>query len=106
MALWRKDSLRGFLFMHRWRKVWEYLILLGASVIGFAVGVVLHNVFYGFGKVTADITVLHYLFEFLHVAFFLIAIFVCPAGLLVGVVGSIVMAVVNFKKRRSAEKIK
>ena len=78
-------------FFHSWRKLWKFLILLGASAIGFPLCAYLHNYCYAFGIMTADIIVLHYLFELLHVAFFLIAIFVCPAFFLVGAVGSAVM---------------
>lgn len=78
-------------FVHTWRKLGKFLILYGVSVVGFALGVFLHNYCYALGIMTADIIVLHYIFELLHVAFFLIAIFVCPAFFLVGAVGSAVM---------------
>ena len=84
--------------VHSWRKVWKYLVLLGGSVVGFGLGVLLHNFCYGLSKLTADIFVLHYLFEVLHVAFFLITVLVCPAGVLVGAAGSIIMAIMNFKR--------
>jgi len=88
-------------FVHAWRKVMYFLILSGASLVGFFVFVVLHNVFYGLGQISADIIVLSQLLEFSHVAFFLIAIFICPAGLLIGAVGSVVTAIMYFKKRRT-----
>ena len=91
--------------VHSWRKVWKFLILLGASVIGFAIFAILHNVFYALAEVTSNIVLLHYLFEFLHAACFLIAIFVGPGGFLVGAVGSVVMAVINFKRRQSCETV-
>jgi hypothetical protein len=87
-------------FVHTWRKVKYFLILLGASVVGFAVFVVLHNLFYAFAELTSDIIVLNRSLEFLHAAFFLVAIFVCPAGLLIGAIGSVVMAVIYFRKKR------
>lgn len=76
----------------------KFLILTGASAVGFFVFSVLHNLFYAFGILTEHIIVLKYLMEFLHVASFLIAIFVCPIAFLVGVVGSIVMFIKNKKK--------
>ena len=77
-------------FVHTWRQVKSFLILLGASLIGFPLFVVLHNLFYGLGQVAADIIVLGILLEFLHVVFFLVAIMVCPPGVLIGAVGSVV----------------
>jgi len=87
-------------FVHAWRKVKYFLILLGASVIGFAVFAVLHNVFYALAEISSDIVVLSQVLKFLDVASFLVAIFVCPAGLLIGAIGSVVMAVIYFKKKR------
>ena len=86
--------------VHGWRKVWKYLVLLGGSVVGFGLGVLLHNFCYGLSKLTADIFVLHYLFEVLHVAFFLITVLVCPAGVLVGAAGSIITAIMKFKRNK------
>ena len=57
-----------------------FLILTGASAVGFFVFVVLHNAFYGLGTATKEIFVLNYLIEGLDIAFFLIALFVCPIG--------------------------
>lgn len=82
-------------FVHRWRKLKSFLILLGASIIGFLVFVILHNVFYAFAEIAVDITILNYLLEFLHAVFFLIAVLVCPTGLLIGTIG---IAAVFFKK--------
>lgn len=88
-------------FVHFWRRVKYFLILVGASAVGFFVFALSHNVFYGLGIMASDIIVLHHLLEVLHVASFLIAIFVCPAGFLVGVVGSAVTVITCFKKRRT-----
>jgi hypothetical protein len=78
-------------FVHGWRSAKKFLILAGGSVVCFVVGAVLHNVLYGLGELAADIAVVHYGCEFLHVAFFIVAVFFCPAGFLVGVGGGIVM---------------
>ncbi len=72
-------------------KLKKYLILTGASSAGFPASVLLHNFFYGLGIIAANITVLRYLMEGLHAAFFIIAIFVCPIGFIVGAIGSIVI---------------
>ena len=85
-------------FVGAWRKVKYFLILLGASAVGFFVFALLHNVFYGLGIMASDIIVLHHLLEGLHVVSFLIAIFVCPAGFLIGALGSVVTVVTYFKK--------
>ena len=71
----------------------KFLLLTGACATGFFISVFLHNMFYALGIMVGHITVLKYLMEFIHMAFFLIAIFICPLGFLVGVVGSIVMFV-------------
>ena len=72
-------------------KLKKYLILTGVSSVGFLVSVLLHNFFYGLAIITANITPLKYLMEGLHVAFFLIGIFACPIGFVVGTVGSIII---------------
>lgn len=83
-----------------WKRTKMFLILLGASVVGFIVFVVLHNVFYGLTILTSHITALSHLMEVFHVAFFIIAVFLCPAAFLVGVIGSIVLAIKG--RRRQA----
>jgi len=86
-------------FAHGWRGLRRFLVLLGASLVGFPVCVVLHNLFYGLGELAAGIIILSPLLEFLHAVFFLIAVLVCPAGFLIGAVGSIVIGIKYFKKR-------
>ena len=83
--LTRKEETEG--------KLQKLLILTGASAAGFFVFVVLHNVFYALGVITSDIIILRYLTEILHVVFFLMAIFACPLGFLIGAIGSIVILV-------------
>ena len=90
-------------FVHTWRRVKNFLILLGASFIGFFLFVVLHNLFYALGEMASGIVVLGPVLAFFEVVFFLIAIFVCPPGFLIGAVGSVVMAVIHFKRERISE---
>ena len=78
-------------FVHTWRKVKYFLVLTGASLIGFFLFAVLHNVFYGLGQMAADLVVLKYLLDSLNVVSFLVAILLCPAGLLLGAIGSVIM---------------
>jgi len=77
-------------------KLKKFLMLTGASAAGFFIFALLHNIFYGLEQVTSHITVLSYSMKAFEVIFFLIAIFACPIGFLVGVIGTIVM----FNKKR------
>lgn len=90
-------------FVHGWRKVKYFLILLGGSVIGFAVFAVLHNVFYALAEISSDIVVLSQMLKFLDAASFLVAIFVCPAGLLIGVIGGMLTMAAHFKQRQAQQ---
>ena len=80
-------------------KLKKFLILTGASAAGFFVFALLHNIFYALGQVASHITILSYLMKALEVIFFLTAIFACPIGFLIGVIGTIVM----FNKKRKSE---
>ena len=71
----------------------RFLILMGASLAGFFVFVLLHNAFYGLAIITSHITVLSRLMEGFRVASFIIAIFICPIGFVAGAVGSVVLFV-------------
>ena len=71
----------------------KFLILTGASAAGFFVSILLHNAFYGlfiywFGEGFWERVGLGD-----EPFFFILAIFVCPIGFLVGMVGSIVLAI-------------
>ena len=68
-----------------------FLILTGASAGGFFIFVFLHNAFYALNMITSHIIMLNYLTEILHVAFFIIAVLICPLGFLIGLLGSIVL---------------
>ena len=72
-------------FTHNYKKAGSYLLLGVFSMAGFAVSVLLHNVFEAIG---GEGTIL----GIVGAMFFLIAIFICPACLVVGIVGSIVKA--------------
>ena len=79
--------------VRNWRELKKFLILLGASFAGFFVFVLLHNALYGLVYVMMlnrpDLD---------EPFFFILAVFVCPIGFLVGAVGSIVLFI---KKRRA-----
>lgn len=72
-------------------KIRKFLILTGASSTGFFIGILLHNVFYALGIVAGHIAPLRFLAEALHVAFFIIAVLICPLGFLIGAIGSIII---------------
>ena len=91
-------------FVHFWRSVKYFFILLSTSLVGFFVFVVLHNVFYGLGEMAADTNILGQLLEFFHAVFFLIATLVCPAGFLIGVVGRVATTIAYFEKKRVCNK--
>ncbi len=74
----------------------KFLILTGGSAVGFFISVMLHNFLYALGIISENIFILKQLFEVLNVAFFLIAIFVCPITFLIGFIGTIVLF---FKKK-------
>ncbi len=78
-----KEKVKG------WLKF--FLLLTGLSASGFFLFVVLHNFFYALNIIWTDITILRHLTEWLHVAYFLIAVFVCPVTFLIGLIGSIIL---------------
>jgi hypothetical protein len=87
-------------FVHPWRSSRQFRYFLYASFLGFFILVVVHNVFEvvagrmsGPGFVVAALQVIQ-------VAAFLIAVLICPPGLVIGAVGAVVMAI---RSRRRAE---
>ena len=86
------------------RKLKKYLILTAASIAGFVICVILHNVTY---------VLLIYLFgedfwDKIGISdepfFFLLAIVVCPVLFLIGVVGSIVLIIKKIINLSAAKK--
>jgi hypothetical protein len=84
--------------VYRWRRPKSFLLLFALSALGFVVFAILHNVFYAIGE-SVDIAWVQALMEALSVGAFLIAILLCPAGILVGLVGWI--AVLNRTRKES-----
>lgn len=74
-------------------KLKAFFLLTAASSTGVFVFILLHNGFYALATVWGHITVLVPALEFLHAAFFIVALIVCPLGFLVGAVGSIVLRI-------------
>jgi hypothetical protein len=85
-----KENIKG--------KLKKFFLLTGISALGFFACIILHNFFYALGILSENIPVLPYLMEFLHAAFFLIGIIVCPLGYLVGLIGSFVLIKKSGKK--------
>ncbi len=67
-----------------------FLLLTGASTVGLPVSIFLHNAVGG-------------LFNIEEPVFFIMAIFVCPIGFLVGAVGTIVLAIKNKQVKQSSQ---
>lgn len=81
----------------------KFLLLTGASATGFFVSILLHNAIYGlfiywFGADFWDRISLGD-----EPFFFIVAIIICPIGFLVGVVGSIVLAIKSKQTKHPAE---
>jgi len=72
-----------------------FFLLTAASAAGVFIFVLLHNGFYALATVADQIPVLGTGLEFLHAAFFIVALIVCPLGFLTGAVGSIVLRIKN-----------
>lgn len=75
-------------FTHNWKRVKPYIYLMLFSLLGFVISAILVNVFVTIGGEGTFLGIFT-------AVFFIIALFICPACLLVGIVGSIVK---SFKK--------
>ena len=71
-------------------KVKGFLLTCGCAAVGFLAGVLLHNLFYALGSMTAS-AFLGGLLGFLEGIFFILAVLLCPLGLLVGIVGTLIL---------------
>ena len=72
------------------KRLRRFLILTGASSAGLTVFSALHNAFYGLAELASKWPVLKHAAGGLEVAFFVVAVCVCPIGYIVGVLGSTV----------------
>jgi hypothetical protein len=86
-------------WVHPWRSVKRFLILLGASLLGFPVAAVLHNLFYALAELAAEFVGLAQVLGFLDGVFFLIGVLVCPPGILVGAVGAAATAILRARRK-------
>jgi hypothetical protein len=88
-------------FVHPLRTSKQFRYILYASGIGFIISVVLHNVLEGIASKAGETSWTYDLIEGTGVAFFLIAILVCPIGLLVGAIGA---AITSSRERSLGKK--
>jgi len=72
-------------------KLRVFLLLAGLSAVAPLVFSILHNLFYALAEVSKNVTLLKYLFEFLHGASFIIALLVAPVAFIAGAVGSLML---------------
>ena len=85
-------------FVHPWRTARQYRLLLFASMLGFVLFAILHNVFDALATLSANVRGLHGLLIALDVGAFLIAILACPPAFFVGAIGSIAMFIRNRRR--------
>lgn len=84
-------------FAHRWREPRKFFFLLGLSFLSFIVFAVLHNVFYAIGE-GSNVSWVTSLMDVLHIGSFLVAVLICPPGILVGLIGYFIA---GFRARKS-----
>jgi hypothetical protein len=85
-------------FVHPWRTSRQFRRLLYASALGFVVFGLLHNVFEAIASNLGGSGLIHDLLNGAGGALFLIAVLVCPPGLLVGAVGAVIMSIRNRRR--------
>jgi len=83
----------ALLFFALREKASRFLMLAGASAAGIVISILLHNFIYGLGIVWFGADFWDRIGLGDEIVFFFMAILVCPIGFLVGVVGSVVVAI-------------
>ena len=78
-------------FVHPWRSSKRFRNLIFASLLGFIVFAILHNVFEFIAWRAGGSGLVLGLLESISAAFFLVAVLLCPPALLVGAIGAVVM---------------
>jgi len=87
-------------FVHPLRNSKQFRYLVYTSGIGFILFAILHNVFEGISSKVGETSIAFSLLNGAGVASFLIAIFICPIGLLIGAIGAVIM---SSRERRSKQ---
>ena len=78
-------------FIHTWRKIRPFLILLLISSVAVPVFVVLHNIFFGIAELNSDARLLYEVLSFFDAMSFIIALIICPSGIVVGLGGALIL---------------
>jgi hypothetical protein len=91
-VFWLRKSITTTLKTRAWGKLKKFLLLTGASAVGFFISALLHNI-------------VGALFDIEEPVFFVMATIVCPIGFLVGVVGTIVLSIKNKPPKDSGQNI-
>lgn len=73
----------------------KFLLAAAICLTGFFVSVFLHNFFYALGVLTSGIPVIHFMFELLHGAFFIIGVIVYPAAFILITLAIIINAIIK-----------
>ena len=81
--------LAGLAFVHHWNEIRKFQIFIIASFLGLAFFILMHNVFYGLAEYSKEIVLLPDILNFLSVIFFILAVLICPAGIVIGIIGLI-----------------
>lgn len=74
-------------FVHHWREKRKFKFLFIFSLLGIPIFIVLHNLLYGLSKMSVDSTILFNLLGILSGISFIMALIICPVGLLIGALG-------------------
>lgn len=90
-------------FVHYWRSAKAYLWLMLFSLLGGVVFAVLHNLLDALSVSLADISFLPNVIEVFSAMCFLIAVLVCPVGLVVGFLGALLTYFLNMNPKKAAE---
>ena len=78
-------------FAHPWRQAREFKYLFYASGLGCAAFVALHGLFAVGAGAAAGVGPLQAILQVLSVVAFLAAVYVCPPGIVIGLVGALIM---------------
>lgn len=89
-------------WVHPWRSIRRFLVLLGASLFGFPIAVFLHNLLYALAELLSEFVGLAQVLGFLEAVFFIVAVVVCPPGIAVGAVGAAILGIRHFIRARRA----
>ena len=79
-------------FVHPWRASKQFRYLIYASLLGFVVCALLHNILDFVASKSGSSGLVPGLLDIMSATFFLVATLLCPPALLVGVVGAVVMS--------------